>query len=95
MQAKLSVQIADFLRRQQLRVHHANFVERAVEAFAPEFEEIVEFWKVWRQIIILPEIGLDEDRVIGQPVQNLRRGKAVSLQLSDEIPVCHIAPDSF
>lgn len=95
MQAKLSVQIADFLRRQQLPVHYANSVERAVEAFVPEFKEIVEFWKVWRQVIVLPEIGLDEGRVIGQTVQDFRRGEAVSLQLGDELPVCHIAPDSF
>jgi len=60
-------------------------MQPAVDVVAPEIEEALQLRIARRQVQLLPQEGLQQPRVIGQVVQDLRRGQAVALQLTFEI----------
>ncbi len=51
-------------------------------------------WKFWAEIVVLPDIGLEQAWMIGQAVQYLRRGQAVAVELAPEILRDHDSPPS-
>lgn len=66
---ELPFERAPFLRRDHLPVHVADGVQRPVELFLPEFEEAVHFGEIRGQIIVLPDIGLENQRMVRQAIK--------------------------
>jgi hypothetical protein len=56
-------------------------MQPALDAAAPEFEESVQVGKFGRHVIVLPYIGLEEIRMVGEMVKDLGRGETVALEL--------------
>ena len=60
-------------------------MQRALELLLPELQKLVQLGEFGKQIVGLPEIGLQQPAMIGTPIQDVRRGQAVTLDLLDEI----------
>jgi hypothetical protein len=56
-------------------------MQRAFELFLPEREEALQLGKFGEQIVILPDVGLQQPAVIGTPIQNVRRRQAITTDL--------------
>src|SRR5215469_7406512 len=68
VQPELAVDRADLGRLDQPRMRHGDRVQRAFQGLQPEIEEFVERRKYRAEIVILPNIALQQPRVIGPPV---------------------------
>src|SRR5689334_11181710 len=78
MQPEHAIDGAQFSRLDQLGMRDADGIERALELVLPELQEILERGKFRKQIVVLPDVGLQQRRVIRHPVENLCRGQPVS-----------------
>src|SRR5215470_723872 len=79
----------DLGRRDQARMRDTHRMQRAFELGLPEFEEPVEFGEARVQIVVLPDVGLEQPGVVGPPVQNVRGGEPVSFELPAEVSAGH------
>ncbi len=59
----------------------------AIEFGGPEVEEVFEFREARREIVFLPDVALQQSRIIRQVVEDLCRGEAEALQLGAKIGV--------
>ena len=59
----------------------------AIQLSGPEIQEALELWEPWSEIVILPDVALQQSWVIGQTVDDLRCGQTEALQLSAKIRV--------
>src|SRR5262245_27487176 len=84
VQPELAFDKAEFGGRDQPPVRHANAVERAVEIGVPEAEEIGELGKARGEIVILPDIALQEPRIVRQTVEDLRGCQREAVDLAKE-----------
>ena len=82
MQPELALDEAELCRRDQPAVRHANAEERAVEIGVPEIEEVEELGEVRGEVVVLPDIALQQLRVVRQPVEDFRRGGLGSARAS-------------
>src|SRR5215472_2115002 len=64
---------ADLGRLDQPRMRHGDRVQRAFQGLQPEIEEFVECRKCRAEIVILPDIALEEPGMIRPPVENIGR----------------------
>ena len=85
MQPEFSVDRPDLRRLDQPRVRHRHRVQRALELFQPEIEEFIELGKVRAEIVVLPDIGLQEPGMVRPPVEDVGGGQAVALELPAKI----------
>lgn len=85
MQPKFPVECLDLCRLDKLRVSHHHAMQRPVKLFAPEPQEFDQDRKLRRKVIILPDIGLQQARMIRHMIENMRGGKPVSRELLDKI----------
>ena len=46
----------------------AHPIERPIKIGRPETQETDEFWEVWREVIVLPDIALQQSRIVRQAV---------------------------
>src|SRR5689334_5759760 len=60
-------------------------VQRSLEGFEPERQKAVQHWKFRAEIVVLPDVGLQQRGMIGQSIQDLRRGKAITFELALEV----------
>jgi hypothetical protein len=59
-------------------------MQGAIERFLPEREKAPQFWELWKEIVMLPDEGLQQVRVIGQVVEDLGCRQTVAFQLTTE-----------
>src|ERR1700722_8541166 len=85
MQAKLAVDGANFRWLDQPRMGHCHRMQRALELFQPEIEEFVQRRKVRAEIVVLPDVGLQEPGMVRPPVEDIGSGQAVALELPAEV----------
>jgi len=71
----------DFCGFEESGVREGDSVKRSVEGVSPEIEKPAKHGKVRRQIVVLPNIGLQDRRMIWHSVENSGRRQAVTLQL--------------
>src|ERR1700679_4268365 len=84
MKAELLRDRLHFARPDQAIVRHRDRMQRAVELVAPEGEELLQFRKGGCQIVILPDVILQQAGMVGQMVENVGGGEAVSFELAAE-----------
>src|SRR6516164_8407810 len=92
MQPELAVDGADFRGPDQSRMGNRHGMQRPFESFEPELEEAIEHWKSRAEVVVLPDIGLQQRRMIGKPIQYLRSGEAVAFNLASKIFGYHWMP---
>ncbi len=85
MQPKFAIERFKLGRLDQLRMSHHDAMQRPVELFPPERQEFDQDRKIWRKVVVLPDIGLQQTRVIRQMIENSRGGKPISRELLDKI----------
>src|SRR5271165_1784986 len=85
MKAEFRTQRLDLGRLDELRMADYNAIQWPFELFLPECQELDQNRKFWRDIIVLPDIGLQQARMIWKMIKNLRRCKPVSGKLLDKI----------
>ena len=71
MQPELAIDEAKLLRRNKPPMSDAHPVKWPIEIGFPEIQEIQEFRKLGGNIEVLPDIALQESRVIGPTVEDL------------------------
>ena len=59
-------------------------VQAAYQVALPEVEESSQDGEMRRQVVVLPEVGLEQGWMVGQMVENLCRGEPVTLKLAFE-----------
>src|SRR5690349_20594711 len=60
-------------------------VQRTLELFFPERQELVQRGKSRKQVVILPNVALQHASMIGQPVDDLGRRQSITLNLFCEV----------
>jgi hypothetical protein len=76
---ELAVDRADLGRLDQPRMRHGDRVQRAFQSLQPEIKELVERRKCRAEIVILPDIALQQPGVVRPPVENVGCGQPVAL----------------
>ena len=71
MQPELAVDRADLGRLDQPRMRHGDRVQRAFQGLQPEIQKFVERRKYRTEIVILPDITLQQPGVIRPPVERM------------------------
>src|ERR1700736_2894057 len=85
MQPKFAVERFNLGRLDELRMSHHHAMQRPIELFLPERQEFDQDRKIRRKVVVLPDIGLQQTRVIRQMIENTRGGKPISRELLDKI----------
>jgi hypothetical protein len=68
VQPEFPVDCFDLRRLDQFAMRDAHGMQRALELLLPEGQEAVQFGKFGEQIVVLPDIGLEQPAMIGPPV---------------------------
>src|SRR5262249_21007222 len=82
---ELALAITELAGLHQRLMLDPDEVEAALEARFPEMQKLVKDGKTRGDVEFLPDIALQQGRVIGQVIDDLRRGEAVILKLLSEI----------
>src|SRR5664279_2361820 len=85
VQPEHAVDGAQFGRLDQLGMGDRHGEQRSIQFFLPEREEILQRRKFREQIVILPNIGLQQRGVIRHPIKNLRRRQPVTQRQFPEV----------
>src|SRR5215218_1940789 len=89
VQPELSVDRADLRRLDQPRVGYRDREQRTLKLLEPEIEKFVQDREIGAEVVFLPNVGLQQRRVIGKPVQNVRSGQAIAFNLLAKITRNH------
>src|SRR5580692_9161427 len=85
MQPEYAVDGTQFSGLDQLGMGHRHGEQRSFELFLPEREEILQRRKFREQIVILPDVGLQQRGVIRHAIENLRRRQSVTQRQFPEV----------
>src|SRR5579872_1908897 len=81
-----TVNRSPFGRPDQVLVRDPDRVQRAFEFALPIVKEAMERREVRRRIVILPDIELQESRVVRQMVMDFHRGQTIAGPLQQKLP---------
>jgi hypothetical protein len=95
MQSELPIECPDLCGLDELRMADQHAVQRAIESLPPKPKKLEQYRKFWREIVILPDVGLQEARVVGQMIEDPRRGKPLAGELLDKIGGYDLCFDFF
>ena len=91
VQPKLAVDRSDLGRPDQPRVGDGDRVKRPFKSLQPKIEEFVQRRKRRAEIVILPDIGLQQLRMIRPAIENVGGGQSVALELLAKVLRNHSA----
>jgi len=89
VQAEFAVDRAQFRRTDQARMGDHDGVDRPLERLLPEREKFLQRGEIREEIVVLPDIGLQEPKVIGTAVKDARCGEALPFQLTPNVLADH------
>src|SRR5262245_56532423 len=69
----------------QFAMRHAHGMQGAIQLVLPEGQEAAKLGKLWEQIVVLPDIGLQQPAMVGPPIQDVRGRQAVTKSLFAKI----------
>src|SRR5712691_7224437 len=90
VQPELAVHRSDFGGPDQARMGDRHRKERSLELLEPERQKAVERRKSRAEIVVLPDVGLQQGGMIGKPVEDLRRRQTVAIELASKIAGCNV-----
>lgn len=85
MKLELTLDTAPFVWIDQPLVGIAYGMERPVELRLPETQELMHLQKIRCEIIVLPNLGLQDGFEIGNAVEDMRGGYPVAVKLTLQI----------
>src|ERR1700746_2377003 len=85
MQAEHAVDGAQLRGLDQLGMRDSDREQRSLELFLPEAQEIRQRREFRKQVVVLPDIGLQQRRMVRHPIKDLRRRQTVTQHLLPEI----------
>ena len=92
VQAEHPVDGPDLRRPQQPGVRHRHGVQRPLQVLAPKREEFLQHRKLRPDVVLLPNIGLQQPRVIRPAVEDPGGGEPIALKLAAKILRDHRCP---
>ena len=92
MQPEFAVDRLELGRLDQLAVRDLNRVQRPFELLLPELEESLQFGEFGKQVVVLPDIGLQQPVMVRAPVQDMRRRQPIAADLLPKILLDHARP---
>ena len=85
MQAEHAVDVTQLSGLDQPRMDNGDLEQRAFQLLLPEVQKILQHRKFRKQIVVLPDIGLLQRRMIRHPIENLRRRQPITQRLLSEV----------
>src|SRR4029078_12352579 len=85
MQAKFGVEGAELGRLDQLAVRAAHGMQRPFQFFLPESQKTMQLREFGEQVVVLPNVRLQQPAMVGAAVQDVRGRQAVTTHLFTEI----------
>src|SRR6516162_3279209 len=85
VQPEHAVDGANFRRSDQTAVANRDRIEPPLELGLPKLQETLQLRKIRAEIVILPNIGLQQPGMVGSPIHDFGGCQAVSLHLSFEV----------
>src|SRR6478736_1607224 len=85
MNVDLALDRPEFRRPDQLRMGDRDRMQGTGEFALPEIEKVDEDGETGSQIVFLPDIGLQEGRVVRHTVEDLGGRQSVAFHLADEV----------
>src|ERR1700730_17175530 len=85
VEVKLAVGRANFGWPDQSRVRDCHRMQRPFQLTPPEIEKFLQLWKARKQIVILPDIDLQQSLMVRQAIENFRGGEPVGFDLLAEV----------
>src|SRR5271165_4180408 len=85
VQPEHAIDGADFGWSNQAAMANRDRVQAPVQLGLPELQEALQLGEIRTEIVVLPDIGLQQPRMVGSPVKDFGGCQAVSLHLSFEI----------
>ena len=80
---------AQFGRLDEARMGHQDLVQPPLEILAPEIQEALELGKARVEIVVLPDVALDQRGMIWHPLEDFSRRQAVAAEHRREVVVGH------
>ncbi len=74
-------------RPQQARVGESHRVDRPVEFASPEIQELLELREAGRDVVVLPDVRLEQGLCVGHPIVYLGRRERPALELTTEVRI--------
>ena len=81
MQRQLMLDVPEAGRADAAALLDVHGVQLALNAVAPEFEKALQFRVIRRQVEFLPDEALQQGRMVGEMIDDLRRGEPVPFEL--------------
>ena len=94
MKAEQAVGRVDFSGFDQAGVRDRHRMEDSFERFLPERQKSLQFREFRAEVVFLPDVGLEQPRMIRTPLQDVRGRQAVTLHLTAEVTALHLALQS-
>src|SRR5262245_48433639 len=85
MQPEFPVDCLELGRLDELAMRDAHRMQWPFKLFHPERQETLQLGKFGKEIVVLPDVGLQKPAMIGTPIQNVRGRKAITTDLLTEI----------
>src|SRR5579884_2298932 len=85
MQPELAVDSADFGWLDQLGMRHCDRVEGALQLLQPEIQKLVELGEPRTEVVILPDVGLQNVPIVRQAIQDMGRRQAIAFELTAKV----------
>ena len=95
VQLEFPIDTAPLVGADQAVVRVADRMQRTIEACLPEIQEPAHFGKIGGEIVLLPDVALQDRRVIRQVVEDLGGRQTIALQLFFHVLVHRVHFFSF
>jgi hypothetical protein len=69
----------------QRRMADDDLMDCSIELFRPEFEKFPQFRKFWLKVVLLPDEGLNDRRMVWHPIEDIGRCDPIALQLATKV----------
>src|SRR5215475_1953003 len=85
VQAELAVDGAHLGRLDQARMGDRHRMQRALERALPEQQELLQHRERRTEVVFLPDVALQQPGMVRAPIEDMRGGETVALELLHEI----------
>jgi hypothetical protein len=82
VQPEFALDKPKLLRRDEAPMRDTYAVERPIKIRSPVIEEIDELRKIRGNIVVLPDVALEQPREVRQAIKDFRRGEGKALELA-------------
>jgi hypothetical protein len=87
VQAEHAVDWAQFGRLDQPGMRDRHRMQRPLQLLLPEREKILQCGKSWKQVVVLPDVALQQPALIRTTIENFGRRQAVPLSSVSGQPI--------